>query len=180
MNEDEEWVDVFRFIRAMFPQQRFDEFTPDAWFMVLGGYDAHAVTNAATTCAAKKPFISPAEIIAEIRDTAAARMDDFEYEPGDPDEPAHIYLARRRAQIQAVRDGRRPAALALPPANGRADLSQIGRQIPPEQQPVRRPGPLGVDCPRCHSPAGKGCRTTHRGRHMADVHPARLDASRRT
>lgn len=179
MMSQEEWVIVFRYVKAMYPQQRFDEYTPDAWYEVLGQYAPYAVRAAVAACAAKKPFVSPAEIIAEIRDHQAERMDEFVYEPADPDETPEQYLANRRRQIQAVAAGHRPPALALPPASPRVDLSQIGREIPPEQ-PARRPGPLGVACPRCHSPIGKGCRTTHRGRHMADVHPARLDASRRT
>ncbi len=178
MNEDDEWVAVYHYIQAMFPQQRFDEFTPDAWYEVLGEYDMYTVKAAVNVHAAKRPFISPAEIIAAIRDTSADRMDEFVYEPSSPDETPQQYLANRRRQLDAVRRGLRPAALALPPGRPLGDISAIGRQIPTEHQAVRRSGPLGIECPRCHSAAGKACRTTFRGRRMADVHPARLEASR--
>lgn len=179
MMSQEEWTIVFRYVKAMFPQQRFDEFTPDAWYDVLGEYDPYAIKAAIAAHAAKKPFISPAEIIAAVSDASAERMDEFVYEPADPDETPAQYLANRRRQIQAVRLGQRPPVLALPSGRPLGDLSNVGRRVPEEQRAVRRPGPLGVECPRCQAPIGKGCRTTYMRRPMADVHPTRFEASRR-
>jgi hypothetical protein len=180
MNEDPEWVAVFHYIQAMFPQQRFDEFTPDAWYEVLGEYDMYTVKSAVNVHAAKRPFISPAEIIAAIRDTSADWMDEFVYEPADPDETAEQYLANRRRQIQAVRIGQRPPALALAAGRKFEDVEGIKHLgLMPSTEPARRPGPFGVACPRCQAPIGKGCRTTYMRRPMADVHPTRLEASRR-
>jgi hypothetical protein len=174
----EEWVILFRYIRSMYPQQRFDEYTPDAWYRVLSDYDAHAVEAAVTVCAGKKPFISPAEIIAAVRDASAERVGEFQYEPTDPDETPEQYIANYRQQLGEVVAGRRPPVLALPPGRSLGDVEDVVRKLPEDAEPARRPGPLGVECPRCRVPAGKNCRTTFRGRRMADVHPARLDASR--
>jgi hypothetical protein len=174
----EEWVIAFRYIKAMYPQQRFDEYTPDAWYRVLGTYDGHAVEAAVVTCAAKKPFVSPAEIIAAIRDTSAERVGEFQYEPLDPDETPEQYIANYRRQLAEVVAGHRPPVLALPPGRSLGDVTDVVRKLPEGAEPLRRPGPLGLECPRCHSAAGKACRTTFRGRRMADVHPARLEASR--
>jgi hypothetical protein len=178
MNEDDEWVAVYHYIQAMFPQQRFDEFTPDAWYEVLGEYDMYTVKTAVNVHAAKRPFISPAEIIAAIRDTSAERMDEFVYEPSDPDETPEQYLANRRRQLDAVRRGQRPAVLALPPGRPLGDLGAIGRAIPAEHQPVRRPGPLGIDCPNCKAPIGRPCKTAFSGRPRTTAHQARRNASR--
>lgn len=175
----QEAVLLARYVRALCPQQKFDEYTADVWGDVFADYDFESCEQAVVALGQRQSFIAPAEIIAEVRDRRAERMDEFEYELGDPDETAAEYLARRRQQIAAVAAGHRPAALpALPSGNSRPDPEAIGRDIPDDEQPARRRGPLGVDCPRCHARIGQPCKTTFRGRRMADVHPARLDASR--
>lgn len=174
----QEWVILFRYIRAMYPQQKFDEYTPDAWYEVLGHYDAQAVRTAVAACAAKKPFVAPAEIIAAIDAGAADRMADFQYEPGDPDETPAQYLARRRQQIAAVTAGNRPAALPALGASPRPlELASIGR-LPgaPVEQPANTP--RSINCPRCGAKPGKPCKTTFRGKPMSDVHSSRVDAFR--
>ncbi|MFE1321646.1 hypothetical protein [Kitasatospora phosalacinea] len=174
----QEWVVLFRYIRAMYPQQKFDEYTPDAWYEVLGRYDAQAVRAAVAACAAKKPFVAPAEIIAAITGTAADRMADFQYEPGDPDETADQYLARRRQQIAAVTAGRRPAALPALGASPRPlELAGIGR-LPGAPIPQQANTPRSVRCPHCGAEPGKACKTSVLGRKMADVHPSRTAAYR--
>ncbi|MGW4810508.1 zinc finger domain-containing protein [Kitasatospora cineracea] len=171
----QEWVVLFRYIRAMYPQQKFDEYTPDAWYEVLAGYDAQAVRTAVAACAAKKPFVAPAEIIAQIAANAANCMTDFQYEPGDPDETARQYLARRRQQIAAVTAGQRPAALPALGASPRPlELASIGR-LPGAPAPQPANTPRSIRCPRCGADPGKPCKTTFRGKPMVDVHPARHD-----
>lgn len=176
MNEDPEWVAVFHYIQAMFPHQRFDEYTPDAWYEVLGEYDMYTVKAAVNVQATKKPFVSAAEIIAAIRDTSADRIGEFVYEPGDPDETPEQYLANLRRQLAQVAAGERPPVLALPPGRSLPDMAHVVRVIESQQPPVRRPGPLGVDCPNCKAPIGRPCKTAFAGRIRKTAHQVRRDA----
>ncbi|MGK4583464.1 zinc finger domain-containing protein [Kitasatospora sp. HPMI-4] len=175
-----EWVVLFRYVRAMFPQQRFDEYTPEAWYDVLGQYGAAETRAAIAACAAAKPFVSPAEIVAAIRQHRADVDRDLhgagqyaEIPDADPDDvPA--YLAALRTQ--------RIRAAAGEPLTYRPRLAiaaaGVGRKVPTEE-PVRRSGPRSIRCPQCSAEPGKSCRTTVLGRRMADVHPSRLDAAKR-
>ena len=95
-----------RYVRALCPQQKFDEYTADVWGDVLADYDFEACKKAAVDLGRKQTFIAPSEIIAEVQRGRTERLNDFQYEP-DPDETPEQYLANRRAQIAAVAAGHR-------------------------------------------------------------------------
>lgn len=125
------------------------------------------------------------------------------YEPPVRDETGAQYVARRRAQLAAIADGReQPVYLALP-AGTRAErdaeaarrLRALGGYMPrsvADQLAVYRPrraerehlavaglpDPLDVDCPyeQCRRPAGQPCRLA-RGRDRSTPHPSRIDAA---
>ncbi|WP_431999284.1 zinc finger domain-containing protein [Streptomyces sioyaensis] len=175
-------VVLARYVRALCPQQRFDEYTPDAWHDVLGAYPLDEARAAAAHCASVRPFVSPSEIIAAIRQARSDRDRDLqgpgqyaEIPDADPDD-VHAYLAALR--------GQRTRAAAGQPLTARpiGELTAgVTREIPsadPAVATVRRSGPLGIECPRCGAPIGKGCRSTYRKRRLADPHPARIDAAR--
>lgn len=155
-----ETVVLARYVRALCPGQKFDEYTPDAWHDVLADFALADARAAAASVARKKPFVSPAEIIDEIRKQRDARADGYqgpglsaEIPDADPDDvPA--YLAALRGMRTRAADGlemkKRPVAQLL---------AGVGREIPDEQKPVRRPGPLGVECPSCGAVIGRPCRT---------------------
>lgn len=143
-----------------------------AWQTVLGDIDYNAARAAVTEhYATETRWIMPADIRQAVRTNRATAAADFqgpglpaEIPDADPDDvPA--YLAAIRAQRTRAADGlelkRRPVAELL---------AGIGRQIPAEQQAVRRPGPLGTECPNCRAAIGHPCRTPHgkeRGPHAA-------------
>lgn len=56
-----------RYVRACCPQQAIDEFTPDAWHDLLGGYSLADCRAAVAAVTRRQPFVAPAEIIAEVR-----------------------------------------------------------------------------------------------------------------
>lgn len=175
MNELEA-VALARYVRAICPQQKFDEYTADVWYDLLGDYDLDACKQAAVALGRKQPFIAPSEIIAEVSRSRTERLNDFQYEP-DPDETPQQYLANRRAQIAAVAAGHRVPAL---PAPARADrpalqLDQVG-QLPTQAKPKAPATPRDVRCPYCGAQPGKPCKTTIFGRQLADVHGSRTDA----
>lgn len=169
----DETVMLARYVRALCPQQKFDEYTPDAWHDVLADFALADARAAAAAVARKQPFVSPAEIIAEIRRTRDDRAADIqgpglpaEVPDADPDD-VQAYLAALRGQRTRAADGhlmrRRPVAELL---------AGVGREIPDEVATVRRPGPLGIECPTCGAPIGRPCRMDN-GRERAP-HSARF------
>jgi hypothetical protein len=181
----DETVVLARYVRALCPQQKFDEYTPDAWHDVLGDYRLDAARAAAASVARQQPFVSPAEIIAEIKRQRGERASDFqgpglpaEVPDADPDDvPA--YLAALRSQRMRAADGlelkRRPVAQLV---SGLADALPVvpgQQQAVPEVEEVRRPGPLGVECPVCQAAMGRPCRVEigDKRRELRTPHSAR-------
>ncbi|MDN3244109.1 hypothetical protein [Streptomyces sp. ZSW22] len=173
-----------RYVRALCPQQKFDEYTPDAWHDILAGYQLADAREAAAAVARRQPFVAPAEIAAEISKIRSARTHDFVYEPpagdSDPD-----YLARLRGQLAATGNGHRPPVLAKelprrPVAALVASLADSLPEVPEHDQPdvnrVRRPGPFGVECPTCRAAIGRPCRIAVNGKERAP-HEAREAAA---
>lgn len=167
----DETVVLARYVRALCPGQKFDEYTPDAWHDVLADFALADARAAAAVVARKQPFVSPAEIIDEIRKIRDARADGFqgaghsaEVPDADPDD-VQAYLSALRGLRTRAADGlqmkKRPIAQLL---------AGVGREVPGEIAAVKRPGPLGVECPNCGAAIGRPCRTPggkERGPHSA-------------
>lgn len=178
MNE-EEAVLLARYVRAICPQQKFDEYTADVWGDILTDHDFNDCKQAAITLGRKQPFIAPSEIIAEVRRDRETRLKDFEYQP-DPDETPAQYLANRRAQLAAVAAGHRPAALPPAPRADRPalEVSHVGQLPSTQPKPKAAATARDVHCPYCHAEPGKPCTTGVFHRRMNDVHGSRTDAFR--
>lgn len=180
----DETVVLARYVRALCPQQKFDEYTPDAWHDVLGEYRLDAARAAACRVAKKQPFVSPAEIIGEIRASRGENASAFqgpglsaEVPDADPDDvPA--YLAALRAQRTRAADGvemkARPVAELI--AGVVDSFGEIpGAETPAEVEEVRRPGPLGIACPSCQAAIGRPCKVEvgEKRRELRTPHAAR-------
>jgi hypothetical protein len=156
----DEVVVLARYVRALCPGQKFDEYTPDAWHDVLADFALADARAAAAVVARKQPFVSPAEIIEEIRRIRDERASGYQG-PGlsadipdaDPDD-VQAYLSALRGMRTKAADGlemkRRPVAQLL---------AGVGHEIPGEVAAVKRPGPLGIACPNCGAAIGRPCRT---------------------
>ncbi|MFF1348466.1 hypothetical protein ACFVZJ_21225 [Streptomyces sp. NPDC058322] len=135
--------------------------------------------------------VTTPDIIGIARKIRAERVADFIYEPPPGDEDPH-YLRRLRNQLEATANGERPAAperLAIPsgtPRDMKALTDLIGRAVPnePGEEPsdevaaIRRPGPLGVDCPTCKAAIGNPCNAgefggNRRPKQLRNPHAAR-------
>lgn len=175
-----EAVMLVRYVRALCPSQKIDEFTPDAWGDVLADYELDDCRAACVALASRQPFIAPAEIITEVRKARRARLENFIYEPPAL-ETNEEFLDNYRAQIAAVASGAVPAPTQRPALTGDPHesvakvIKGFGQTIPGDDAPPRRYGPLGVHCPNCYSPIGRPCRTPH-GRERRP-HTARLAAA---
>ncbi|GGQ83493.1 zinc finger domain-containing protein [Streptomyces flaveolus] len=177
----DETVILARYVRALCPQQKFDEYTPDAWHDILCDYQLADARQAAAQVARRQPFVAPAEIADEISKIRASRTHDFVYEPppgdSDPD-----YLARLRGQLAATGDGQRPPVLAkeLPRRPVAALVASLADSLPEvpatDVAKVRRPGPLGHECPTCRAAIGRPCRIGGTGKERAP-HEAREAAA---
>jgi hypothetical protein len=182
MNSQEAAV-LCRYVRALCPQQKFDEFTPDAWHDVLGDYQLTDARQAAARIARRQPFVAPSEIADEIGKIRGSRIHDFVYEPPAGERDPH-YIARLRHQLAATGDGERPPVIhqALPArpvaelVSGLADALPTVPKTDDEVAKIRRPGPLGRECPDCLAAIGRPCRTNS-GRERAP-HEARTAAAR--
>lgn len=126
-------------------------------------------------------WIQPHDIRTHRQIIRNERLENFTYD-GDPEETPAQYLARRRAMLDAVASGRTAAPGAAPALTGgphrslTRQLESIGQQVPAldeDVQEIRRPGPLGVDCPVCKAPIGRPCKTALRGKPSKTIHPAR-------
>lgn len=125
-------------------------------------------------------WIQPHDVRTHRQAIRAERLENFIYE-GDPDESPREYLARYRQQLAATAagqiapSGETPALTGGPHKQVAKELEVVGREVPDEdseERPERR-GPMGVECPVCHAPIGRPCKTALRGRNAKSVHPAR-------
>lgn len=146
-----------------------------AWQTVLADLPFDAARQAVIQhYATETRWIMPANIRNAVRAARAETAADIQG-PGlppavpdaDPDDVA-AYLAAVRQQRVRAADGvstrPRPVAELLPGTS---------RRIPsPEVATIRRPGPLGRDCPRCGAAIGRPCRRSNgaeRGPHGARI-----------
>lgn len=174
-----EAVAITRYVRALCPQQKFDEFTADAWHDVLAPYTLDDCRVAAAAVAGRQPFVSPAEIIAEITKHRSDTARDIQG-PGQPaavpdaDPDDHVaYLAAVRQQRTRAGDGQQ---LKSRPMLQLVDA--VGRDVPAEDLPKPR-GPMAVPCPHCGAAVRHPCQRVHSRKRMSGFHDSRIEDARR-
>ena len=107
------------------PQQKFNEYTGDAWGDLLAEIRYTDAKEAVIAITRRSPWISPAEIIAEVRKMRAKRID--EYGPVtppadlDPDDTVAYVAWWRDVQRQIADGDMKPKVLELP----KRDMTQI-------------------------------------------------------
>jgi hypothetical protein len=138
----------------------------------------YAVEMAGLEPEARRRVTTP-DVIGIARKIRTERLANFVYEPPPGDDDPN-YLQRLRGQIEATASGHRPALTERPALEGGPHpdvarvLASIDKSLPDEDDDtssVRRPGPLGTECPKCHAAIGRPCRTPG-GKERA-AHPAR-------
>jgi hypothetical protein len=107
------------------PQQKFNEFTGDAWGDLMPDVRFVDAKEAVKIIARRSPWISPAEIIAEVKRVRGERIAQHgEIVPPadlDPDN-AEEYSNWLRAARQAIGDGNPPPAV---PELAKRDMRQL-------------------------------------------------------
>ncbi|MET9729633.1 hypothetical protein ABZZ79_02900 [Streptomyces sp. NPDC006458] len=194
MTQDEA-VLLLEYVAAACPAQRIGEFTPDVWGELFAPYSLDEARAAVIVVASQQPFVAPADVITEIKARRSERIElaNIVYD-GDPLETGAESAANIREIIRAAGDGLTgPSSiagslgtaerLALPPGadhdpyEGRAAAARaaIGRM------PAGRDSstdPRSRPCRRCGAAPGSSCTTA--GRRRQDVHPVRLEDTKRT
>lgn len=112
-----ETVKLTRYVAACCPQQQIDDYTPDAWFDLLGDLPLADCREAVRVVCKRQPFIAPAEIRAEIRRVRNDRLA-REIVPAPPAELADTpvrWRAELSAGLRKIADGLSiPRAIAGP------------------------------------------------------------------
>ena len=111
MNE-EEIAKLIRFVHALCPAQKMDEFTPDAWELILDDIAFDDAKAALKTLGRQLRFIAPSDIAQEVRRVrnlrAAQYTGDAYYArtlpDADPDRPLD-YIQSMRAQTFRAANG---------------------------------------------------------------------------
>ena len=101
-----------RYLQACCPQQKFDQFTSDAWFDLLADMPYGLAKLAAQRVASRQPFVSPSEIIATAKAMRKAvdphitrLLDDAEgAAPSDPDTDWLTWCKARRERVAYLVD----------------------------------------------------------------------------
>jgi hypothetical protein len=126
----DETVVLARYVRALCPQQKFDEYTPDAWHDVLRDYTLDEARTAAAEVARHQAFVAPGEIATEVRKQRRLLVSvDAETEPpaADPNN-VPLYLRTLRTHRRNVATGATPAVPALTAAVTEADVAAMRQQ----------------------------------------------------
>jgi hypothetical protein len=98
-----EAIMLCRFVKAACPQQAIDEYTPDAWLILLEPFRYEDCKQAAVELARAEPFVAPAEIIAKVKAIRSKRIQDFgPFDPPDGITDYHKWLGDTR---RAIADG---------------------------------------------------------------------------
>lgn len=114
-----EAVQLCRLVKALCPSQAIDQYTPEAWALVLAHVDYDDAKLAVQQLSSlelepgKARYIDPGHIIGQVRRIRAKRIDDH----GPIDPPAGLnageYLHWLRNATNAIAGGRPPAGVAL-------------------------------------------------------------------
>jgi hypothetical protein len=127
---EEDTVLLVGYVRALCPQQKFDEYSPDAWYDVLHDYSLDEAKTAAANVASRQPFVAPGEIATEVRKQRRALVSvDAETEPpaADPNN-VPLYLRTLRTHRRNVATGQTPAIPALPASITEDDVAAMRQQ----------------------------------------------------
>lgn len=133
-----EIIKLGRLVKACCPSQQFDEYTPDAWTLILAGYnfdDAKAAVSALASTPlepGKSRYIEPGHIIAGILRIRAKRLEATPL----PSPPAGLdsagYLSWERRTREAIASGHYVPSDAPPAIPAPGGLAELVRSATPK------------------------------------------------
>lgn len=152
-----EAVDFTEFVSALWPQQRLEDATPDAWFAAgLKDVDPADAKHAATRLASLKTFISLAELLTEVKALRSERLERTPL-PAPPTDDADGYREMLRRDINRIAGGWSIGkALAKGQGTEPGEDYLEARGEDPKRRELRV-GAMTVQCPRCGVLANERC-----------------------
>lgn len=128
-----EALTLSRLAKAMCPQQASDDFTPDAWHMLLDDIRFEDAKDALVTHCKAHAFVAPAEIRAGVKRIRAQRLIDHEATHGPIEVPAGLEEGEYREFLRRIRkriaDGDVVEYPALPPSRPMPKLDGVFRAV---------------------------------------------------
>ena len=121
----EEAIVLCRFTAACCPSQRIDEYTPNAWALILADIRFEDAKTAVVEIKKRSTWVDPSDIIAEVRKVRAKRIAEHgEIVPPADLDPDNVpeYVKWLRAAREAIGDGNPPPAV---PELARRDMRQL-------------------------------------------------------
>lgn len=107
----EEAVLLCRFTAACCPAQKFDQFTPDAWGLILADVRFEDAKDAVVEIKKRSTWVDPSDIISEVKRVRARRISSHgEIVPPADLDPDNVpeYVKWLRAAREAIGDGNPP------------------------------------------------------------------------
>lgn len=122
-----------KFAKAACPQQAIDQDTPAAWFVILSDLRFEDAQEALVNVVKKQPFVSPAEIRAEVRRIRGQRLLAF---GALPDPPAEIGADPARYQAW-MQDAQRRIGDGEVTSPAQLDTAERGTRALPSATEIR-------------------------------------------
>lgn len=123
----EEAVKICAFTSACCPAQKFDEYTPDAWGLILADVRFEDAKAAVVEIKKNSTWVDPSDIIHEVKRVRSTRIAQHgEIVPPADLDPDNVleYTKWLRAAREAIGDGNPPPAV---PELARRDMRQLDR-----------------------------------------------------
>ena len=120
----EETVALCRLVKAICPSQALDQYTPDAWALILRHIDYNDAKQAVIDIASrplepgKSRYIEPGHIVAQVKRIRAKRIED--YGPVSP--PAGLDTA---GYMEWLRETQHLIGSGLPPARQAVEVTAV-------------------------------------------------------
>lgn len=154
-----EAVKFVKLVNALWPQQRLEDATPDAWYAAgLKDVDPQDAAEAAARLVKSKVFISLAEILSEVKALREQRLARVPVPPpaAELTNNQQAYKAALDQYIAEIADGR-SVGQALESGKGKSPTEAYvaARGEGPERQ--IRLAAQQVRCPRCSAAVGERC-----------------------
>jgi len=136
----QEAVVLCRFTAACCPAQKFDEYTPDAWGLILSDIRLVDAKDAVVEIKKRSPWVDPSEIITEVKRIRGKRIAEFGAIPPPPAEELdpdnwRAFIEWQTATEKAIADGDlKPKELDLPERPVKALTQGAFQRIPRGRQ----------------------------------------------
>lgn len=165
-------------VGRLWPQQRMEDGTPDAWFAAgLKDVDPDDAVMAANSLATSKVFISLAEILTEVKAIRSRRLERTPIPAPDADCDPRDYQARFQQELKRIAGGREwPRAIVSGGGVEPNDEYVKARGDDPHRE--LRVAAMIAQCPRCKAMPGDRClNAANKPISTAPAHDARLVAA---